>query len=63
MEKILICLLLQIVLFMPFYLIWKSDCKNIGKENLAVSLQERFLFWIMFCPIWLMGILDVIKTQ
>jgi len=25
---------------------------------LAVSLQERFLYWLMFCPIWLAGILD-----
>jgi len=35
MHKILICILLQIVLFIPFYLIWRNDCKKIGKDNLA----------------------------
>jgi hypothetical protein len=58
MNKILICLLLQIILFLPFYLIWKSDCKKIGKDNLAVSLQERLLYWVILCPIWLVGILE-----
>lgn len=62
MEKILMFVLLQVVLFIPFYLIWRKDCKTIGKKNLAVSLQERFLYWIMFCPIWLMGVLDVINN-
>jgi hypothetical protein len=58
MNKILICILLQLVLFIPFYLIWRKDCKEIGKDNLAVSLQERFLTWLIFCPIWLVGLLD-----
>jgi hypothetical protein len=58
MEQILICILLQLVLFIPFYLIWKKDCKTIGKENLAVSLQERFLCWLFVCPIWLLGFLE-----
>jgi hypothetical protein len=58
MNKILICVLLQIVLFIPFYLIWIKDCKTIGKDNLAVSLQERFLYWIIFFPIWLFIFLD-----
>lgn len=52
MKEILICILLQFILFIPFYLIWRKDCKEIGKDNLAVSLQERFLYWILFCPIW-----------
>lgn len=42
MKTLLICILLQLVLFIPFYLIWRNDCKEIGKENLAVSLTERF---------------------
>jgi hypothetical protein len=57
-DKILICILLQTVLFIPFYLIWRNDCKRIGKDKLAVSLQERFLRWLMFCPIWIAGFLD-----
>jgi hypothetical protein len=55
MKTLLICILLQIVLFIPFYLIWRNDCKEIGKENLAVSLTERFMVWIFYCPIWLIG--------
>jgi hypothetical protein len=27
-------------------------------DNLAVSLQERFLYWLIFCPIWIVGVLD-----
>ena len=53
MQNILISILLQLVLFIPFYLIWRNDCKTIGKENLAVSLAERFVVWILYCPIWL----------
>jgi hypothetical protein len=53
MQSILISILLQLVLFIPFYLIWRNDCKTIGKENLAVSLDERFVVWILYCPIWL----------
>jgi hypothetical protein len=55
MTKILICILSQLVLFIPFYLIWRRDCKKIGKDNLAVSLQERFFVWIIICPIWIFG--------
>jgi hypothetical protein len=58
MNKIFICILLQFVLFIPFYLIWRKDCKKIGKDNLAVSLQERFLVWLIFCPMWVIGFLD-----
>jgi hypothetical protein len=54
-KTLLICILLQLVLFIPFYLIWRNDCKEIGKENLAVSLSERFIAWIIYCPIWLIG--------
>ncbi len=58
MNRIVVCILLQFFLFIPFYIIWKNDCKEIGKENLAVSLQERFLYWLMLCPIWIVGFLD-----
>lgn len=30
---------------------WKNDCKEYGKENLAVSLKERvitYVIWIIF---------------
>ena len=55
MKTLLICILLQLILFIPFYLIWRKDCKEIGKENLAVSLSERFMAWILYCPIWAIG--------
>ena len=59
MEKqTIVFILLQFVLFIPFYLIWKKDCKNIGKDNLAVSLEERFLYWLCLCPIWAIGLLN-----
>jgi hypothetical protein len=56
-NQILICFCLQFVLFIPFYLVWRNDCKKIGKENLAVSLQERFFTWLAMCPIWLIGLI------
>lgn len=60
----LICITLQFILFIPFYVKWKKDCKEIGKENLAVSLGERFLVWICFIPIWAIPILEQIgKNQ
>jgi len=59
MNQILICFLLQFVLFIPFYLIYRNDCKKIGKDNLAVSLEERFLAWLLLCPIWLVGLIQV----
>ena len=55
MVQILICFLLQFVLFLPLYFVWRNDCKKIGKDNLAVSLQERFIYWLMLCPIWVIG--------
>lgn len=56
MEKfyiVIVCILLQFVSFIPFYLIWRNDCKKIGKERLAVSLGERFINWLILCPIWI----------
>lgn len=55
----LICITLQFVLFFPFYFIWRKDCKEIGKDNLAVSLGERFLAWIAFVPMWAVPILQL----
>ena len=53
----LICAALQIILFVPFFIIWRNDCRKFGKDNLAVSLQERFTAWILFCPIWIVPFL------
>lgn len=55
----LICIALQLILFLPFYIIWRKDCKEIGKDNLAVSLGERFLAWAISCPIWIIPILQL----
>lgn len=52
--EFLIGVALQIILFLPFFFIWRKDCKEVGKENLAVSLEERFTAWIIFCPIWIL---------
>lgn len=43
---------LQFILFVPFFIIWKNDCRELGKDNLAVSLGERFILWVALFPIW-----------
>jgi hypothetical protein len=48
-------IVLQFAGFIPFYMIWKNDCKTIGKENLAVPLEDRFVAWLLFCPFWALG--------
>jgi hypothetical protein len=48
-------ILFQFVGFIPFYIIWRKDCKTIGKENLAVPLAERLIAWLLFCPFWALG--------
>lgn len=48
---------LQFILFVPFFIIWKNDCRKFGKDNLAVSLEERFIAWITFFPIWIIPFL------
>lgn len=48
----LIFIFAQLLLFIPFFYIWRSDCKSIGKENLAVPLKTRFVYWCIFFPIW-----------
>lgn len=57
MGQVLICFGLQFLLFTPFYLIWRNDCKKIGKDKLAVNLEERFLAWLVVFPIWLIGLI------
>ena len=52
-------ILLQLILFTPFYFIWKNDCKKIGKNNLAVNLKERFYAWCLVCPLWLFGLIRI----
>ena len=56
-ELFFVMMILQFVLFIPFYLIWRRDCKKYGKENLAVSLKERFTAWIIVFPIWIVPFL------
>ena len=58
MKKDVILMALQLILFIPFYFIWKKDCKNVGKENLAVSLEERFIAFMAVCPIWILIFID-----
>ena len=47
-----ICVAAQLILFTPFWLKWQKDCKEIGKDNLAVPLSKRFLTWLVFFPFW-----------
>ena len=46
-------ILLQLILFTPFYLVWRNDCKTIGKDKLAISLGQRFIAWLIFFPVWI----------
>ncbi len=58
MSKVLLVIFLQLILFIPFYFIWKKDCKKLGKSNLAVSLEERFIAFMVVCPIWILIFID-----
>ena len=58
-----VCVILQLLLFIPFYCEWKKDCKHIGEENLAVPLSERFLAWLIMFPIWFVPILCVLRGR
>lgn len=62
-KSLFVCAVMQIVLFIPFYFIWKNDCKKIGKENLAVSLKERFRAWVLCFPLWVIPFLDLFKER
>ena len=46
-----------------FFPEWRKDCKERGKENLAVSLKERFLHWLILCPIWMLPIIIKLKGE
>lgn len=48
----LCCIAVQLIGFIPFYFKWKKDCKEIWKEMLAVSLQDRFIAWLICFPFW-----------
>lgn len=56
-----IVILLQFLLFTPFYITWRKDCKKIGKDNLEVPLSERFYMWLIFFPLWIVPIVYIIK--
>ena len=53
----LLFIAVQFIGFIPFYFIWRKDCKEIGKEHLAVSLKERFWAWCLSFPFWLFPII------
>lgn len=38
---ILIALILNFIAYTYIFISWKIDCKTIGKNNLAVPLEER----------------------
>lgn len=61
--ELIISISVQVILFIPFYITWLYDCKKIGKENLAVSLGERFLYWLILCPIWGLPFLNYLTKQ
>lgn len=50
---------MQVLLFIPFFCLYKKDCKKIGKNKLAVSLTDRFFAWIIIFPIWVFPILMI----
>lgn len=54
--------ILQLTLFIPFFLMWREDCKRIGKENLAVSLKERFIAWLVCFPFWMIPVIVLVKS-
>lgn len=56
-EFVTVFIAVQLIGFIPFYFIWRKDCKEIGKENLAVSLKERFWAWCLSFPFWLFPII------
>ena len=56
----IVMVVLQLLLFIPFYLVWRKDRKEIG-EDLAVSLLERFMSYIVFFPLWLAPILCAVR--
>ena len=56
----IVMVVLQLLLFIPFYLVWRKDRKEIG-EDLAVFLLERFMSYIVFFPLWLIPIFCAVR--
>ena len=56
----IVMVVLQLLLFIPFYLVWRKDRKEIG-EDLAVYLLERFMSYIVFFPLWLIPIFCAVR--
>ena len=57
----LICVIIQILSFIPVYFLWKSDCKSIGENNLGMSLKDRFVLYLIAFPIWSVPIFVFLK--
>lgn len=50
-EKLILIIIVgtvDLLIFLGIMLIWYVDCKQIGKDNLAVSLKERIITYIVF---------------
>ena len=49
---ILIFLVINVPAYIYVYFAWRKDCKEIGKDNLAISLKERMkaLFLCLTLP-------------
>ena len=56
----IVMVVLQLLLFIPFYLVWRKDRKEIG-EDLAVSLLEMFMSYIVFFPLWIIPIFCAVR--
>ena len=59
----IISILLQFLLFAPFFFEWRKDCKEIGKDNLAVPLKDRFFVWLICFPLWIVPLLCAVKGR
>ena len=50
-EKLILAIIvgtIDLLIFLGVMLVWYEDCKEIGKNNLAVSLKERIITYITF---------------
>ena len=49
---IIVCIVFNLIVYGIVYKIWLDDCKEIGKDNLAVSLLERLraTFFVFTLP-------------
>lgn len=51
---------LNALAYLGIWWVWRKDCEEIGKDDLAVPLNERFL--ILFAYLTLPSILGLIKA-